>query len=192
MLSRGEVAGVVGPNGSGKTTLLRVVAGLARADRGRAVVCGAPAGSLEARSSVAVVPDEPEGLDELTIAELAALGRALYRVPEAPWRDRLAVLVRAFGLEARIDARLGALSRGLRRRASMIAAFAVDARLTLVDEATATLDPEASAALRAIIRANAARGKATLLATQDLAFAERLRLRHPAAGRRGRRGRRAS
>lgn len=165
--------GLVGPNGSGKTTLLHVIAGLSAADDGRAIVCGCLAGSPAARASLAFVSDEPHGFDELTVRELAELLRSLYGVESGPWRARLAVMVDAFGLSSRLDSRIGSLSRGLRRQASMVAAFALATPLTLVDEATATLDPEATVVLRAIVRAGARRGNATLLATQDLAFAER-------------------
>ena len=172
VIARDEILGLVGPNGSGKTTLLQIVAGLSRPDEGRVVVCGHPAGSREARASLAFVPDEPAGFDELTVREFAALVRTLYGVGDR-WAPRFDVLVRAFGLEGRLDTRLAALSRGLRRQAAIVTAFAVATPLTLIDEATATLDPEAVVVLRSLVRANARRGGAIVLATQDLAFAER-------------------
>jgi ABC-type multidrug transport system ATPase subunit len=172
VMARDEILGLVGPNGSGKTTLLHVVAGLSRADEGRVVVCGHDAGSREARASLSFVPDEPAGFDELTVREFGALVGALYDIGDA-WRERFDTIVRAFGLEPRLDTRLGALSRGLRRQATIVVAFAVGRPLTLIDEATATLDPEAVVVLRSLVRANARHGGATVLATQDLAFAER-------------------
>ena len=172
VMARDEILGLVGPNGSGKTTLLHAVAGLSRPDEGRVVVCGHQAGSREARASLSFVPDEPAGFDELTIREFGALVQTLYGVGNE-WHRRFDVLVSAFGLEARLDTRLGALSRGLRRQATIVVAFAVATPLTLIDEATATLDPEAVVVLRSLVRANARHGGATVLATQDLAFAER-------------------
>ncbi len=171
VVARGEIVGLVGPNGSGKTTLLHLVAGLTRPDGGGALVCGAPAGTLRARSSLAFVPDDPLGFDELTVIEQAGLLRSLYGAgPE--WTDRVAALLEAFSLAGRRDTRLGTLSRGLRRQASFVSAFALGAPLVLVDEATATLDPEAVVVVRSILRAHARRGASTLLATQDLSFAE--------------------
>lgn len=164
--------GLVGPNGSGKTTLLQVVAGLVRVDAGRALICGHAAGSRGARASLTFVPDEPAGFEELTLREHARLVGALYGA-DPRWEGRFEILVRAFGLEHRLDDRLGSLSRGLRRQATIVAAFAVATPLTLVDEATATLDPEAVVVLRSLVRASARRGAAVLVATQDLTFAER-------------------
>ena len=166
----GRVVGLVGPNGSGKTTLLHAVAGLVRLDVGDALVSGAPAGSRSARARVALVPDEPTGFDELTVLEFVALVHGLWRAdPQA--RARSALLLDAFGLTPRASERLGTLSRGLRRQAAAVAAFSLATPLVLVDEATATLDPEAVVVLREAVAALAARGCGVLLATQDLHFA---------------------
>jgi ABC-2 type transport system ATP-binding protein len=167
----GRIAGLVGPNGSGKSTTLRIVAGLLAADEGRLAVAGAPAGSRAARAATGYVPDEPTGLDELTLSEFLRLAAALYGGPPG-FAARSAALLAAFGLEERVNARLGSLSHGLRRAAAMTAAFALAPALVVVDEATAALDPEAVVTLRRALQALAARGSGILLATQDLAFAE--------------------
>ena len=167
----GVVVGLVGPNGSGKTTTLQAIAGLVRVDAGTALVAGVPAGSMDARARIALVPDDPAGFDELTVAEYLALVRALYHAGgEAAARAE--ALVRAFRLEGRLRQRVGGLSRGLRRQAFAIAAMSIAPPALLIDEATATLDPEAVVVLREALRALARRGCGVLLATQDLHFAE--------------------
>ena len=166
----GSVVGLVGPNGSGKTTLLRSAAGLVTIDSGSILVAGAPAGSHRARHSSALVPDEPTGFDELTGAEFVALAHALWKADErADVRSR--ALTHAFGLEERLDQRVGTLSRGLRRQVSAVAALSLGTLLVLVDEASATLDPEAVVVLGEALRALSARGAGVMLATQDLHFA---------------------
>jgi ABC-2 type transport system ATP-binding protein len=47
----GSLVGLLGPNGAGKTTLTKIACGLTRPSAGVVEVCGAPAGSLEARAS---------------------------------------------------------------------------------------------------------------------------------------------
>lgn len=169
-VSPGSIVGLVGPNGSGKTTALRLVTGLDSPDAGRAAVEGHPAGSLAARRSLAYVPDEPGGLEELTVGELVDLVGALHGRRDG-YDRRALLLLAAFGLDQRSGTRLAALSHGLRRQASIVAACALATPLLVVDEATATLDPEAVIVLREALRAIAARGGAALLATQDLHFA---------------------
>ncbi len=167
----GSIVGLVGPNGSGKTTALRMVAGLVRPDLGVVGVCGARAGTIEARQRLALVPDEPSGFDELTVVEYVSLLGRLYRVPAGHGPGPTALLD-AFDLELLRDERLGALSRGRRRQVSFVAALALGTPLLVIDEATATLDPEAVVVTRSALRAHARRGGSVLLATQDLGFAE--------------------
>jgi ABC-2 type transport system ATP-binding protein len=168
-----SVVGLLGPNGCGKSSTLRAVVGLLRPRRGRIVVNGVEQGTVSARSHLAYVPDEPDGLDELAVAEYLALVRALYG-ESAAFDARAVALCDAFGLSTRTRVRLGALSHGQRRVVSIVAALALVRPLTVVDEATAALDPEATIVLREALRAAAERGGGVLVATQDLAFAERV------------------
>ena len=167
----GAVVGLVGPNGSGKTTALHAIAGLTRLDAGSALVAGARAGTIEARRRLALIPDEPTGLDQLTVDEFLTLHHALHGAGRSD-RDRAGVLIGAFGLDARRRTQLGALSRGLRRQVSLAVGLSLARPLTLIDEATAALDPEAVVVLRVAIEALAGRGCGVLVATQDLSFAE--------------------
>ena len=170
-VSRGEVVGVVGPNGSGKSTLLGVAAGLVRADGGSAFVAGAPVGTRAAARGTALVPDEPSGLDELTVWELLVLLAVLHGASDQVERRRT-VLTEAFELAPLFQRRLGELSRGQRRRAALVAALQLDAQLVLVDEATATLDADSVGALQDALVSVAARGAGVLLATHDRRFLE--------------------
>jgi ABC-2 type transport system ATP-binding protein len=165
---RGAVVGLVGPNGSGKSTLLDVAAGLVRPDAGEALVAGARAGSVPAARAVAYVPDDPAGLDELTVRELLSLLSVLHGARDTARRPT--ELVERFALEALLDRRLGELSRGQRRRAALVAALQLDAALVLVDEATAALDDSSVRALIVTLAAAAARGAGILVATHDRAF----------------------
>jgi ABC-2 type transport system ATP-binding protein len=169
----GSVVGLLGPNGCGKSSTLRAVVGLLPPRGGRVVVNGVERGTVSARSQLAYVPDEPDGLDELAVVEYLALVRALYRESRA-FDARALALGDAFGLSTRMRVRLGALSHGQRRVVSIVAALALVRPLTVVDEATAALDPEATIVLREALRAAAERGGGVLVATQDLAFAERV------------------
>jgi ABC-2 type transport system ATP-binding protein len=169
----GNVVGLIGPNGCGKSSTLRAIVGLLRPSAGRILVSGWVPDTIAARRHVAYVPDEPDGLDELCVGEYLRLVRVLYRAGGG--FDRVATaLLRAFGLETRTRIRLAALSHGQRRATAIVAAIALARPLLVVDEATAALDPEASLALRESLRAAAASGSGVLVATQELAFAERV------------------
>jgi ABC-2 type transport system ATP-binding protein len=51
-LGEGELVGLLGPNGAGKSTLVKIACGLVRPTGGTAEICGAPAGSREARRAL--------------------------------------------------------------------------------------------------------------------------------------------
>jgi ABC-type multidrug transport system ATPase subunit len=166
----GAVVGLVGPNGSGKTTALRIAAGIVRPDSGSVSVDGQPGATLAARARTGYVPDEPTGLDELTVGEYLHLVRALYRAGPA-YGERAEGLLQAFRLGDRGGMRLGSLSHGLRRSTAIVAALALRPALAVVDEASAALDPTAASVLGDALRALASGGSGVLLATQDLDFA---------------------
>ncbi len=168
----GAVTGLVGPNGSGKSTTLRVIAGLLVPDRGEARVEGLDPRNEAARRALALVPDKATGLDELTILEYIDVFLALHKRSDA--MGVALDLLEAFRLTDRADHSLGTLSAGMRRQVTIAAAAALRPRLLLVDEATASLDPEAVVVLRTIVAQLARNGSAVLVATQDLGFAEKV------------------
>lgn len=162
----GEVVALTGPNGSGKTSTLLMFAGLLAPTAGTVDV--APGGT--GGTSLAFVPADGPGFEELTVHELLELHLRLRGARfDGLVRD---ALLDAFGLSGHVDFRLRSLSTGLRRSVSIVAAILTPAQLLIIDEATAALDPEAVLALRELLVAHAAGGGAVLLATQDLAFAE--------------------
>ena len=171
----GQTVGLIGPNGSGKTTTLRVAAGLLRSTMGDARVMGrsVAADPVAAKRRFAFVPDVPLGLDHLTVREYFDLYRALQRA-DAGYAERVAVLARAMDLGSVRDRVLGSLSLGTRRKVCLVAAFALARPLLFLDEVTSALDPESVIVLESLLRVRSSRGAATLLATQDLAFAERV------------------
>lgn len=166
----GRVLSLVGPNGSGKTTTLHVAVGLLTPTTGSATINGRPPSDHRSRRSLGFVPDASTGLDELTIDEYLQLYARLHKNDRALERARS--LLVAFGLDGRRDSTVASLSMGMRRQVTICAAASIKPDLFVIDEATATLDPEAIVVLRSILSELAAAGSAVLAATQDLNFAQ--------------------
>ncbi|MET7287929.1 ATP-binding cassette domain-containing protein [Streptomyces sp. NPDC005573] len=138
---------VVGPSGAGKSTLTALVAGLLEPGRGVVRVCGRRAAGPDARASRVLIPQEAY-VHGGTLAENLGLFRP-HPVPEAELLKAaeavgLTDLMRKLGGPAeRVDP--AALSAGERQLIALTRAYLSPAPLTLLDEATCHLDPEAEA-----------------------------------------------
>lgn len=145
-IERGEWVALIGQNGAGKTTLLNAVAGVVPAT-GAIRLDGDLVGGLSRRERarrVALVPQDPETPEWLTVAEYVLLGRAPHLGALA--REGAADHELVAGILARLDLAafaqrlLGTLSGGEKQRAVVARALAQEARIVLLDEPTAALD----------------------------------------------------
>ena len=158
--------GVVGRNGGGKTTLLRVLAGLQPVDEGRVTMLG---------SLTVAMLTQVDTLDPLSTVRRAVLGD----LPEHVWagdpriRDVLDGLLG--GIDAPdvggLEAIVGPLSGGERRRLALAALLVADDDLLLLDEPTNHLDVEGVAWLAAHLATRRTRpGTAVVTVTHDRWF----------------------
>ncbi len=138
---------IVGPNGAGKSTLLKVLAGLLSAS-GEVALLGRPLHAIPARERARLLAwlGQNEGsADDLTSYDVAMLGR----LPHQPWlappsdADHAAVeqALRTTQAWDWRDRPLAQLSGGERQRVLLARALAVQARVLLMDEPLANLDP---------------------------------------------------
>jgi len=170
-VAAGEAVAVAGPNGAGKTTLLRVLAGLARPDRGEVRLEGRPLrrDAPQVRRAVGLVSHQTLLYDDLTLHENLTFAARLYGLP-APAAAARAALDEA-GLGPRADESPRRLSRGLAQRAAIARALLHRPRLLLLDEPFTALDAAASERLRAELGARRQLGLGIVLVTHQLAEA---------------------
>lgn len=141
---------VVGPNGSGKTTLLRLVAGLTRPSRGLVLVDGQKPYTIHARSIMGVVLHHSLLYDELSVRENLVYYARLYGLES--YKPEEDPIVEGLGLDRFLDARVGELSFGWRKRANIARALLHKPRILVVDEPFTGLDDEASLKLSETLR----------------------------------------
>ena len=170
-VAAGEVFGLLGPNGAGKSTTQRVLTGQHRAFTGTADVLGEPVArwGRELYSRIGVGFELPAYLPRLTARENLAAFAALYRHPLSP-AQALAMV----GLTDAADRRAAALSKGMRMRLNLARAILHRPDVLFLDEPTSGLDPVNAAAVRAVIRAQAAEGRTVFLTTHDMPAVEEL------------------
>ena len=161
------VVGVTGRNGSGKSTLLSVLATLVRPVRGRVSVLGTVVSeggvSRSLRSRIGYVAHEPALHPGRTIREELTLVAGL-RGRDVD--DVEAALARV-GLAGAADRRVAHCSQGMRRRADLARTALGDPELLLLDEADSGLDPDATAAVAALVDDVRRRGGATVVVGHD-------------------------
>lgn len=155
----GEICAVLGPNGAGKSTLVRLLSGTLKADHGRVAILGESIDSLDRRAiarRVAVVPQTVEVSLGFTVREVVMMGRAPHQGVwmRASPADESAVeraLVACDLTELR-GRPVAELSGGEQKRVAIARALAQEAKILLLDEASAHLDVRHSIAVHEVVR----------------------------------------
>jgi ABC-type iron transport system FetAB ATPase subunit len=165
-LEAGECLAISGPSGSGKSLLLRMICELDPCS-GTAALDGVPRASISAPAWRAKVVYQP--------AEAAwwAPTAAAHFKPEQMARVQ-ALLPQLHLSPALLDSEIQRLSTGERQRMALVRSLACAPRVLLLDEPTAALDPEATAAVEQLLRAELAAGLALVLVTHSEAQAQML------------------
>jgi len=170
----GSICGFLGRNGAGKTTTIKVLLGMSRPSKGRALVFGlspedAHAG-VEIRRRVAFVSDQKDLYDYMTVGEMVGFTRSFY----PRWRDDLEQrYLRAFGLPP--SRAIKELSRGTRTKVALLLALCRGAELLILDEPTAALDPAmAEEVLQALVSHIADESSSVFFSSHQLAEVEQI------------------
>jgi ABC-type polar amino acid transport system ATPase subunit len=180
-IGRGELVAVMGPSGSGKTTILRAAAGLETFQSGRidvdgvVLTGGAPTSApvlRELRRKVGMVFQFHCLFEHLSAIQNVCLAPVhAHGVAPAAARARGLELLRAFGVEHRAAALPRQLSGGEAQRVAIARALAVDPPVLLMDEPTASLDPERRTELGALLQGLQRQQRTLIVSTHDEDFA---------------------
>ncbi|NGP54028.1 ATP-binding cassette domain-containing protein [Thioalkalivibrio sp. XN8] len=162
---------ILGPNGSGKSLLLRLLHGLLAPASGR--ISWAGLSPARARRRQGMVFQRPVMLRRSTLANLTH-ALAVHGMPRAQRREQARRALAVAGLEDRARQPARTLSGGEQQRLAIARAWALEPEVLLLDEPTANLDPEATAAIEALVRAVEARGTRIIMTTHDIGQARRL------------------
>lgn len=174
-IAAGSITGLLGGNGAGKTTTIAMIMGLVLPTSGKVAVLGHQMPS-ERRNVLARMNFESPYVDmpaRLTVRQnLTVFGR-LYGVGDL--RERIATLASDLDLNEFIDRASGKLSAGQKTRVALAKALINAPQLLLLDEPTASLDPDTADWIRGHLERYRKQHNATiLLASHNMLEVERL------------------
>lgn len=169
-LDRGQVLGLLGVNGAGKSSTLALLAGALRPDSGSIALDGED--FLErpemARTLIGWLPERAPLWQELTVREHLLTHGRLRGLRGAALAQACDAIVERLELGALAPRLAGVLSQGQRQRLGLACALLHKPALLILDEPASALDPVQTAALRKLIREEAATGTAVILSTHQL------------------------
>jgi putative ABC transport system ATP-binding protein len=171
---------VVGPSGCGKTTLLHLIAGLLLPSSGRIVVDGQDLAQLgpSARDRfrgqhIGIVLQQFHLLPTLTALQNLLVAQSIAGLPVD--RPAACTMLRALGVDDRIDAFPHQLSVGQQQRVAIARALVNQPKLLLADEPTSSLDDEACALVAdLLLDTTRQQGVSLLVATHDTRLKARI------------------
>lgn len=159
---RGEVFGYLGPNGAGKSTTIRHLMGFMRPDRGKATIEGLDCmtNSAEIQKKVGYLPGEiafPDGMNGLQVLKLLGAMRGMKEM------SRRNQLIERLQFDAKTPIRK--MSKGMKQKVGIVAAFMHDPDILILDEPTSGLDPLMQHLFIELVLEEKKRGKTVLMSS---------------------------
>ena len=139
-VEEGRVTGLIGPNGAGKSTAFKAILDLIDIDAGAIAVLGKANGRLtqDDREQIGVVLSDSGFSGYLSVRDIIPIMNNLYRR-----FDRTAFVNMCKEFNIPLDKKIKEFSTGMKAKLQVISAMCHDARLLILDEPTAALDPNA-------------------------------------------------
>lgn len=164
----GKIVGLLGPNGSGKTTLIKLLAGLLTATSGDILIDNKEIG-IETKAIVSFLPDRPYFANWMKVHDILAFFADFYR--DFSMKKAMEMLKL---LNIGVNDRIKTMSKGTKEKLNLVLVMSRAARLYLLDEPIAGVDPAArDYILRAII-SNYSEDSSVIITTHHIADVEKI------------------
>ena len=176
-IKKGSITGLLGPNGCGKTTTIGMILGLIRPTKGQVLINNKDIEIEKNRISVLekmnFISPYVELPKKLSVKENLIVYGKMYEVKNL--QNRINTLSNDLNLEDFLNKKTGELSSGQKNRVSLAKSLINNPEILLLDEPTASLDPDTGDYVRSYIENYAKKNNTTiLLASHNMSEVERL------------------
>jgi ABC-2 type transport system ATP-binding protein len=169
-INQGEVFGFLGPNGAGKTTTIRHLMGFLKPQKGRCTIGGKDCWKdrAEIQKNLGYIPGEMVFFDDMTGTQFLSF-MTKYRKTKSNGRTK--ELLERFELDP--QSKLKKMSKGMKQKVGIVAAFMHDPEVLILDEPTSGLDPLMQSRFIELLLEEKARGKTILMSSHMFEEVER-------------------
>ena len=173
----GSIVGLLGPNGCGKTTTIGMILGLIKPTNGKVLIKGKnienESDRIEILEKMNFISPYVELPKKLTVKENLIIYGKMYEVINL--NQKINTLIKDLNLDEFKNRKTGELSSGQKNRVSLAKSLINSPEILLLDEPTASLDPDTGDYIRTYIEDYASKNKTTiLLASHNMNEVERL------------------
>lgn len=164
----GKIVGLLGPNGSGKTTLIKLLAGLLKATSGDILIDNKEIG-IETKAIVSFLPDRPYFANWMKVHDILAFFADFYR--DFSMKKAMEMLKL---LNIGVNDRIKTMSKGTKEKLNLVLVMSRAARLYLLDEPIAGVDPAARDYILRTIISNYSEDSSVIITTHHIADVEKI------------------
>lgn len=158
-LESGKIIGLLGPNGSGKTTLIKIINGLLKDYEGEVLVDGKNVG-IDSRKIISYLPDENYFQDWMYIKDVLSIFSDLYEDFD---KENCLTLMNRFKLDKGM--KIKEMSKGMKEKFQLSLVMSRKAKLYILDEPIAGVDPAAREVILDVILNNYEEDALVLIST---------------------------
>lgn len=177
-IEKGEIFGLLGPNGAGKSTTVRMLCCLIGKTSGTARIgdldISNEEDAVKIRKLIGYIPDSPGFYESMSAVKNLEFFASIYRVRDETLKENIEKYLKLLDLWSARDRSISTYSRGMKQKVSIARALIHDPEILIMDEPTASLDPEVSKTIRDLILDLKKDGKTILLNTHNLYEAQRI------------------